>query len=38
MIAAIAPAYGLELATGNNSHFQRVQQLGCLLTLMNWRV
>jgi predicted nucleic acid-binding protein len=28
MIAAIALHHGLELATGNTTHFQRVQQLG----------
>jgi predicted nucleic acid-binding protein len=38
MIAAIALEHGLELATGNTAHFQRVQQLGYLLTLVNWRV
>ena len=37
MIAAIALHHGLELATGNTSHFQRVQQLGYPLTLVNWR-
>jgi tRNA(fMet)-specific endonuclease VapC len=38
MIAAIAIGQGLELATGNTAHFQRVQQLGYKLTLVNWRV
>ncbi len=38
MIAAIAIEHGLELATGNVAHFQRVQQLGYPLTLVNWRV
>jgi tRNA(fMet)-specific endonuclease VapC len=38
MIAAIAIEHGLELATGNTSHYQRVQQLGYPLTLTNWRV
>jgi tRNA(fMet)-specific endonuclease VapC len=38
MIAAIALHHGMELATGNTSHFQRVQQLGYPLTLVNWRV
>jgi tRNA(fMet)-specific endonuclease VapC len=38
MIAAIALAHGLELVTGNTSHFQRIQQLGYQLTLANWRV
>jgi len=35
MIAAIALHHGLELATDNTSHFQRVQQLGYPLTLVN---
>jgi predicted nucleic acid-binding protein len=38
MIAAIAIEQGLELVTGNTIHFQRVQQLGYPLTLVNWRV
>jgi tRNA(fMet)-specific endonuclease VapC len=38
MIAAIALTHGLELCTGNTTHFQRVQQLGYSLTLVNWRV
>jgi len=38
MIAAIALTQGLELATGNTAHFQRVQQLGYPLTIVNWRV
>ncbi len=37
MIAAIAVMHGLELATGNTSHFQYVQNLGYPLTLVNWR-
>jgi predicted nucleic acid-binding protein len=37
MIAAIAIDNGLELVTGNTSDFQRVQQLGYPLTLVNWR-
>jgi tRNA(fMet)-specific endonuclease VapC len=37
MIAAIALEHGLELVTGNTAHFQRVQQLGYPLTLVNWR-
>lgn len=37
MIAAIAIENGLELVTGNTSDFQRVQQLGYPLTLVNWR-
>jgi predicted nucleic acid-binding protein len=38
MIAATAIEQGLELVTGNTSHFQRIQQLGYPLTLTNWRV
>jgi predicted nucleic acid-binding protein len=37
MIAAVALNHGLELATGNTAHFQRIQQLGYPLTLRNWR-
>lgn len=37
MIAAIAIEQGLELVTGNTAHFQRIQQLGYPLTLINWR-
>jgi tRNA(fMet)-specific endonuclease VapC len=37
MIAAIALTHSLELATGNTSHYQRIQQLGYPLTLVNWR-
>jgi tRNA(fMet)-specific endonuclease VapC len=37
MIAAIALTQGLELVTGNTAHFQRIQQLGYPLTLVNWR-
>ncbi len=37
MIAAIALQHGLELVTGNTAHFQRVQQLGYPLTIINWR-
>jgi predicted nucleic acid-binding protein len=37
MIAAIALHHGLELVTGNTSHYQRIQQLGYPLTLSNWR-
>jgi predicted nucleic acid-binding protein len=37
MIAATAIEHGLELVTGNTTHFQRVQQLGYPLTLVNWR-
>lgn len=38
MIAAIAIEHGLELATGNTAHYQRIQQLGYPLVLVNWRV
>jgi tRNA(fMet)-specific endonuclease VapC len=37
MIAAIALTNGLELVTGNTAHFQRIQQLGYPLILVNWR-
>jgi tRNA(fMet)-specific endonuclease VapC len=37
MIAAIALTHSLELATGNTAHYQRIQQLGYPLTLVNWR-
>jgi tRNA(fMet)-specific endonuclease VapC len=38
MIAATAIEHGLELVTGNTTHFQRIQQLGYPLTLVNWSV
>jgi tRNA(fMet)-specific endonuclease VapC len=38
MIAAIAIEHGLELVTGNTAHFQRVQQLGYPLILVDWRI
>ncbi len=38
MIAAVALEHGLELVTGNTAHYQRIQQLGYPLTLVNWRV
>ena len=37
MIAATAIVHGLELVTGNTSHYQRLQPLGYVLTLANWR-
>ncbi|QEH35211.1 tRNA(fMet)-specific endonuclease VapC [Aquisphaera giovannonii] len=37
MIAAIALHHGLELVTGNTGHFQRIQQIGYPLILVNWR-
>jgi tRNA(fMet)-specific endonuclease VapC len=37
MIAAVALRHGLELVTGNTAHYQRIQQLGYPLTLLNWR-
>ena len=38
MIAATALLHGLELVTGNTAHFQRSQQLGYPLILINWRI
>jgi tRNA(fMet)-specific endonuclease VapC len=38
MIAAIAVTHGLELVTGNTSDFQRIQQVGYPLILINWRL
>jgi tRNA(fMet)-specific endonuclease VapC len=38
MIAAIAIEQGLELVTGNTAHYQRIQQLGYPLILVNWRL
>ena len=38
MIAALALTHGLELVTGNTAHFQRVQNLGYPLILVNWRI
>jgi tRNA(fMet)-specific endonuclease VapC len=38
MIAAVALDHGLELVTGNTTHYQRIQQLGYPLTLINWRI
>jgi len=38
MIAAIALTHGMELVTGNTSHYQRIQQFGYPLTLINWRI
>lgn len=38
MIAAVAITHGLELVTGNTTHYQRLQSLGYPLTLVNWRV
>jgi predicted nucleic acid-binding protein len=38
MIGAVALQHGPELVTGNTAHFQRVQQLGYPLTLVNWRI
>ncbi len=37
MIAAIALEHNLELVTGNTAHYQRIQQLGYPLTLVDWR-
>jgi tRNA(fMet)-specific endonuclease VapC len=38
MIAAIAITNGLELVTGNTAHYQRIQQLGYSLALVNRRI
>jgi tRNA(fMet)-specific endonuclease VapC len=38
MIASLALANGLEQVTGNSVHFQRVQNLGYPLILVNWRI
>jgi tRNA(fMet)-specific endonuclease VapC len=38
MVAAVAITHGLELVTGNATHYQRIQQLGYPLTLANWRI
>jgi tRNA(fMet)-specific endonuclease VapC len=38
VIAAIALRHGLELITGNTAHYQRIQQIGHPLVLLNWRV
>jgi tRNA(fMet)-specific endonuclease VapC len=37
IIAAVAIDQGLELVTGNTGHYQRIQQLGYPLALVNWR-
>jgi tRNA(fMet)-specific endonuclease VapC len=37
MIAAIALQHGLELVTGNTTHYQRIQQIGYPLVLHDWR-
>jgi predicted nucleic acid-binding protein len=38
MIAAIAITNGQVLVTGNTAHFQRIQQLGYYITLVDWRI
>jgi tRNA(fMet)-specific endonuclease VapC len=38
MIAATALTHGLELVTANTAHFQRIQQLGYAIILVNWRI
>jgi tRNA(fMet)-specific endonuclease VapC len=38
MIAATALQNGLELVTGNTAHYQRIQQIGYPLVLVNWRI
>ena len=37
IIAAIALRHGLTLVTGNQAHYQRIQNLGYQLYLDNWR-
>lgn len=37
MVAATAVVHGVELVTGDTSHYQRIQQVGYALTLVNWR-
>ncbi len=37
MIDGSALVHGLELVTGNTTHYQRIQQLGYPLILANWR-
>ena len=37
MIGAIAMTHSLDLVTGNTAHYQRLQQLGYPLALVNWR-
>lgn len=37
MIAAIALQNGLELVTGNTTHYQRIQEIGYPLVLHDWR-
>ena len=37
IIAAIALKHGLTLITGNQAHYQRIQDLGYELKLDNWR-
>jgi tRNA(fMet)-specific endonuclease VapC len=38
MAATVVIPQGLELVTGNTSHYQRLRSLGYPLTLVNWRV
>jgi predicted nucleic acid-binding protein len=38
MIAATALQNGPELVTGNTAHYQRIQQIGHPLALVNWRI
>ena len=37
MVEAIAIIGGLDLVTGNTTHYQHIQHLGYPLTLVNWR-
>ncbi len=37
VIAALALQHGIELITGNSTHYRRIQHLGYPLVLGNWR-
>ncbi len=38
VIAGLAVRHGLELVTGNTAHYQRIQQMGYPIMLVNWRI
>jgi tRNA(fMet)-specific endonuclease VapC len=38
VIAAMALQHGLDLVTGNTTHYERIQQIGHPLVLTNWRL
>ena len=38
VIAAIPLQHRLDLVTGNTSHYERIQQIGHPLVLINWRL